>query len=164
VRYYRRYPDRALAGMTELTLEQIGAYNLILDLLYQRDGVVRDDDRMVAHAISIDLRLYRRVKTELVAAGKVRNRDGFLSANGVDVVLAQAQLKSSSARAAGQLRHKRDENANDYNHRPDKPLNDRSAILQNTKYKEEPHPKLSLEERLPTETEIAAMRRLGEIK
>jgi len=105
MKFYNRFPDRALAGMAELTLEQIGAYNLIIDLLYSRDGVVPDDDALVARMLHLDLRLWRRVKMELMTAGKVRiTAAGMLSANGVDEGRLLAQVRSMSSRHAANVR------------------------------------------------------------
>ena len=36
LKWYKRDPDAALSGMFELTLEERGAYNTILDLIYSR--------------------------------------------------------------------------------------------------------------------------------
>jgi hypothetical protein len=150
--------------MAPLTAAQRGVYNSILDLLYSRDGVVPDNDRAVAHAITIDLRQYRNLKRQLEAAGKLRSQDGFLSANGVRSVLANAQLRSSSARANAQLRWDRQEKANNIKPRPMRTHSKRDAIPISLKDYKETDPKLPLEERLPTATELANLRRLGEIK
>ena len=115
MKFYKRDPDRALAGMAALSAEQRGAYNSLIDLLYSRDGLVRDDDQEVAHAIALDRRLWNRLKTELMVAGKVRVRDGFLRANGVAETIDQAQLLSSSQRARAQLRWNRVKSANQIN-------------------------------------------------
>jgi len=40
VRWYKRDPNAALTGMAGLTLEERGAYNTILDLIYANDGAV----------------------------------------------------------------------------------------------------------------------------
>jgi uncharacterized protein YdaU (DUF1376 family) len=99
MKFYKRDPARALEGMRELTLEQIGLYNLLIDLLYCRDGIVPDDDVMVPKLLNIDPRAWRRLKTQLMAAGKVRcTFDGRLTANGVDEVRHLAEIQSTSAR------------------------------------------------------------------
>ena len=38
LKWYKRDPRAALAGMMKLTLEECGAYNKILDLIYLRGG------------------------------------------------------------------------------------------------------------------------------
>jgi len=164
MRFYRRYPDAALAGMAKLNSQQRGVYNSILDLLYSCDGVVADDDRAVAHAIALDIREYRNVKSQLMAAGKVRTQDGFLSANGVSSVLAEAQLRSSCARANAQLRGKREEKANDYKRAKKQNGSKRAAIPISLKAIEPEPPKSQPEERIPTTTELAALGRLQGLK
>ena len=136
MKFYKRDPALALEGMSQLNSQQRGIYNSIIDLLYVRDGIVPDDDHMVAAAISIDLREYRNVKQQLVAAGKVRTRSGLISANGVDATLAIAQLRSSSARANAQLRWKRYKNANEFN-QAFMPLQCDGNAIQNTDRKRE---------------------------
>ena len=136
MKFYKRDPALALEGMSQLNSQQRGIYNSIIDLLYVRDGIVPDDDHMVAAAISIDLREYRNIKRQLVAAGKVRTRSGLISANGVDATLAIAQLRSSSARANAQLRWKRYKNANKFN-QAFMPLQCDGNAIQNTDRKRE---------------------------
>src|SRR5215469_15857876 len=105
MKFYRRDPHLALEGMAELTLEQIGAYNLIIDLLYARDGIVFDDDAKIAHMLHRDVRTWRRLKHELMAAGKMRvTLDGRLTANGVDRTRLQAEVRSTSAKHQANVR------------------------------------------------------------
>ena len=106
MKFYMRNPDAAIAGMNELTFEQIGFYNLLIDLLYARDGVVPDNDAAVAHMLgNRDLRAYRRLKAELIQAGKIRvDNSGMLDANGVRSVRLLAEVRSKSARSAAQVR------------------------------------------------------------
>jgi uncharacterized protein YdaU (DUF1376 family) len=106
MKFYMRNPDAAIAGMNELTFEQIGFYNLLIDLLYARDGVVPDDGAAVAHMLgNRDLRAYRRLKAELIQAGKIRvDNSGMLDANGVRSVRLLAEVRSKSARSAAQVR------------------------------------------------------------
>src|SRR6516165_12585167 len=103
MKFYKRDPDRALAGMSGLNLAQRGAYNSILDLLYSRDGLVMclsaADDQHIAKNISVDVRTWRAAKRQLLAAGKIRiTTDGRLTAKGVDAGLIDAQSRSETAR------------------------------------------------------------------
>src|SRR5215472_4362552 len=99
MKFYTRFPTNALEGMSELTLEQVGAYNLLIDLLYARDGIVRDDDATVARLLHRDPRQWRRLKDELIAMGKVRvSNEGLLTANGVEAGLLRAEVRSEVAR------------------------------------------------------------------
>lgn len=104
MKFYKRDPDRALAGMAELTLKQRGAYNSLLDLLYSRDGAVPDDDARVSRMISCHWREWATTKAELIAMGKVWVEDGNLHAKRVQDTIkeasdfAQEQSKRASKR------------------------------------------------------------------
>lgn len=90
LRWYKRDPDAALAGMAELTLVERGAYNSILDLLYSRDGIVPDDDVLVARMIGCHWREWRAVKMRLLQRGKIWVEGGNLSARRVQDTLKEA--------------------------------------------------------------------------
>lgn len=102
MKFYKRDPDRALAGTAELTLKQRGAYNSLLDLLYSRDGEVPDDDRRVAKMISCHWREWATIKPELIAAGKIWVEGGFLQAKRVQETIKEAAdfAQDQSKRAA----------------------------------------------------------------
>jgi uncharacterized protein YdaU (DUF1376 family) len=99
MKFYKREPDNFAGGVAELTLEQIGAYTLLIDLLYARDGLVPNDDASVARMLHLDIRLWRRMKRELMAAGKVHlTNEGLLTANGVGCRLRSVRDLSEIAR------------------------------------------------------------------
>jgi uncharacterized protein YdaU (DUF1376 family) len=105
MKFYMRNADAALAGMAELTLEQCGLYNRILDLIYSRDGVVPADEACAM--LRIDPRAWRRITAELMAKGKVRvDSEGMLCANGVSKTLTSAEIRSRSQRSSADLRWK----------------------------------------------------------
>jgi hypothetical protein len=78
LRWYKRDPDAALGGMMGLTLEERGAYNTVLDLIYSHDDRLVDDDRFIAGWCQCDVRVYRRIKDKLIEAKKLVTSDGFL--------------------------------------------------------------------------------------
>lgn len=90
MRFYKRDPDAAIAGMNQLTFAQRGAYNSLLDLLYSRDGDVPDDDAIVARMIGAHWREWGRLKRELISAGKIWCEGGRLCANRVQETLREA--------------------------------------------------------------------------
>lgn len=98
MRFYKRDPDAALSGMAELTLQERGAYNTIIDLLYSRDGQVPDDDHMIRRVMGCHGNEWRAVKAKLIAKGKIWVEDGFLKANRVDDVLEEAAAFSEKQR------------------------------------------------------------------
>jgi len=115
MKWYKRDPDAALSGMAELTFEECGAYNRLLDLLYSRDGVVPDDDALCAACFHCDPRTWRRLKARLIARGKVRSVDGYLTANGVDETILQAEVMSEIQRKRVGKRWERTKNINKNN-------------------------------------------------
>jgi hypothetical protein len=101
MKFYYRYPDRALSGMSELNAAQRGIYNSIIDLIYARDGVVPcqtpADDNRIAKNISVNARTWRAYKKQLLAIGKIRiTPDGCLTANGCQEGLFDAVIHSET--------------------------------------------------------------------
>lgn len=79
IKWYKRDPDAALSGYFELSLEERGAYNTILDLLYSRSGDVPDDDRFIAGWLRCDVRVWRRIKNRLIDTGKIKIENGIIT-------------------------------------------------------------------------------------
>ena len=48
MKWYKRDPDAFFAATRTLTLEERGAYNDLLDLLYARDGEIPDKDHFMS--------------------------------------------------------------------------------------------------------------------
>ncbi len=102
LKWYKRDPDAALSGMMGLTLEQRGAYNTVLDLIYTRDDNLLDDDRFIAGWCGVDIRVWRRIKQQLIGAGKLRIEAGlirnFRATSEVDAALSRVASSSDAAR------------------------------------------------------------------
>lgn len=107
MKWYKRDPDAALAGMAELSFEECGAYNRLLDLLYSRDGNVPDDDAFCAKVFHCRPQVWRRLKAALIAKGKVHETGGKLTANRVENELQTAHKRIELMRG---LRQKQLEN------------------------------------------------------
>lgn len=114
MKFYKRDPDRALAGMSELTLKQRGAYNSLIDLLYARDGDVPDDDVRVAKMITCHWREWATLKRQLIELGKVRVEGGKILANRVQETLKEASdfSQEQSRRASGRWTKSKNTNQN----------------------------------------------------
>lgn len=69
--WYKRYPKAALVGMSMLTPEERGIYNTVLDLIYDSDNQLRDDERFISGWCNCDVRVWRRVKMRLVQLEKL---------------------------------------------------------------------------------------------
>ena len=101
LRWYKRDPDAALAGMAELTLEERGAYNTVLDLIYSQEGKLKDDDRYISGWLRCDIRVWRRIRRRLVELGKLYLYAGCLHNKRADRELDAAQHRVLSAAEAG---------------------------------------------------------------
>lgn len=105
VKWYKRDPDAALSGMMELNLEERGAYNTVLDLIYSRANKLPDDDRWISGWLRCDLRVWRRIKSRLIEAGKIYIDGGMIHNQRADVEIEEAILRgvsrALSAREAG---------------------------------------------------------------
>ena len=116
--WHPRHHRAALDGMLALTLEERGAYNTILDLIYERGGAVPDDDRWLAGWMGCSTRRWNIIKAALIVKGKivVRDRDGdrFLTNQRAEKELAtQADRtrKLSENGAKGQRKRRENESA-----------------------------------------------------
>lgn len=57
--------------MRSLSLELRGAYNTLLDLIYDRGGPVPDDDRWLAGNMGVTVRRWKQLRAELVSTGRI---------------------------------------------------------------------------------------------
>jgi uncharacterized protein YdaU (DUF1376 family) len=71
LQWYARNPEHALHGMRNMTPEQRGIYNTILDRIYLTGDRLEDNDLREAAHNNCHIRVYRRVKAELIAMGKL---------------------------------------------------------------------------------------------
>ena len=101
IKWYKRYPDSALNGMMELTLEERGAYNTVLDLIYTRDGNLPDDDHFIAGWCRVDLRVWKRIKRTLIEREKLYIENGNVCNRKADVEVLNALSRVVSAQDAG---------------------------------------------------------------
>lgn len=99
MRWYKRDPDAAMAGMIGMSLQERGAYNTILDLLYSRDGNVPNDDQYLQAAMGCHGNEWRAVKKKLLDRGKIWvTPDDKLMAKRVETALKEAGNFSETQR------------------------------------------------------------------
>lgn len=77
--WYRRFPDNFIAGTAGLTLEEKGAYSLVLDLMYVRGGPIPDEPRYIAGVCNCSVRKWNAIRERLIAVGKITVVDGCLT-------------------------------------------------------------------------------------
>lgn len=76
--WYRRFPDNFIAGTVGLSLEEKGAYSLVLDLIYVRGGPVPDEPRYIAGVCNCSVRKWNAIRQRLIDLGKIEVVDGYL--------------------------------------------------------------------------------------
>lgn len=78
--YHKRYHSDALAGFMALTLEERGAYQTLLDLMYDRQGPLIDNERLLAGYMGASIRKWRSLRDALISKGKIHlTEDGLIS-------------------------------------------------------------------------------------
>ena len=101
---YLRHPDNFFAGTRGLTLEQRGAYSDILDLYISTDGLLVDNETHISRCLAVDPRIWRRVRNELIALGKIEIRDSFVVPRGGDTTLGKSLAASEAGTKAAKTR------------------------------------------------------------
>jgi hypothetical protein len=64
--------------MRGLTLEERGAYNTLLDLIYVHDGALEDLPRAICDELHCNIRTWRRLKARLLELGKIYMHAGAI--------------------------------------------------------------------------------------
>lgn len=110
MKWYKRDPKDAREGMRTLTLEERGAYNTLLDLIYETDNNVHDDDRYLAGVMGCDLRIWKRIRTRLLEMGKIQLEGGYIrnvrATNTLSQAVATADVNATNGRKSGAKRRK----------------------------------------------------------
>src|SRR5512139_3628343 len=78
LKWYPRDPRAALSGMMKLTLEECGAYNKVLDLIYLRQGKLVDDPDEICRWLNCKPRVWKRIRAKLMNLGKLYVHAGCL--------------------------------------------------------------------------------------
>jgi len=94
MKWYKHDPAAFLEGTVELTLEERGAYIVLIDLLYARAPINHVTDELVMSAARINRQRWNRLKISLIAKGKVQESDGHLTVNRFKKVLENFQETS----------------------------------------------------------------------
>ncbi|MBY7649612.1 MAG: hypothetical protein C4617_03845 [Candidatus Liberibacter europaeus] len=76
--WYKRYPADFISGVLGLTLEQKGAYCIILDLMYDRGGAIPDDEKYIAGVCGCSTRKWRNIRESLERSKKIFFQDGYI--------------------------------------------------------------------------------------
>ena len=93
-----------LQGVRGLRPDEIGIYSIILNLLYDTMGQLRDDDRYIAGHCKCEIRYYRKLRQSLIDSGKVFEADGYLYNNRAMAEIAKFCETAKRKREAALLR------------------------------------------------------------
>jgi uncharacterized protein YdaU (DUF1376 family) len=99
--WYRHNSNAFSDGVIELTLEEIGAYILILDAIYARDGILPNNDEVLRKILRCDIRKAKRLKNSLFVKGKLRLERNLITNLRAtsEIKLAQSLSKVQGERA-----------------------------------------------------------------
>jgi uncharacterized protein YdaU (DUF1376 family) len=118
--YHKRYHGDALTGFMALTLEERGAYQTLLDMMYDRGGPLIDNERLLAGYMNCSIRKWRQLRESLLEKRKIRiNRDGQIT-NGRAEKEIENQSKThrkliEAGAKGGRTRAEKEKNANENN-------------------------------------------------
>jgi uncharacterized protein YdaU (DUF1376 family) len=107
-RFYQKNIGDWLSGVKGMTLEIEGAYSRFIDHLYHRGKPFPDDDRFMSAVMSIPVRVWKRVKTVLIEAGKIIVKAGCLT---------NSRFETERKKRAAELRKKAETALNTWNKR-----------------------------------------------
>jgi uncharacterized protein YdaU (DUF1376 family) len=77
--WYKRYGADFVHGTLGLTLEEKGAYSIVLDLIYDRGGPIPDDPQYIAGICGCSVRRWNAIRNHLVELNKLIVTDGGLT-------------------------------------------------------------------------------------
>lgn len=78
--FHKRYHSDALAGFMSLSLEERGAYQTVLDMIYDHGGPIHDNERLLAGYMQCSVRKWKMLREALLSKGKIYlTRDGMIS-------------------------------------------------------------------------------------
>lgn len=77
--FYKRYPGDFLMATRGLTLEEVGAYSTLIDMMNDRGGPVPDEPRYIAGFLNVSVRKWGVIRQALLDAGKLTIRGEYLS-------------------------------------------------------------------------------------
>jgi len=69
--YYKRYPNDFLTATIGLSLMEKGAYSILLDLMYARDGAIPDDRKFICGVLGCTSQEWTKIKRKLEKTGKI---------------------------------------------------------------------------------------------
>jgi uncharacterized protein YdaU (DUF1376 family) len=113
--WYPHYARDFIDGVQGLGADTIGAYIVVLDLIYARGGPIKNDPKFISGILGCSSRLASSLITRLVDAGKLRLDGDFLANGKAEKVIEKAAKLSRNLSEAGAkgARNKAEKNSDD---------------------------------------------------
>lgn len=112
--WYKREPQAFLDGVQGMGPEMIGAYAVIIDLLYARAGKTPRDDRHLSGILGCSIRKARALTDALIERGKIQVQDGFITNSRAFQVSKSkrnlSEIRAKAGRKGGENRSKNSKN------------------------------------------------------
>lgn len=105
--WYKRDPRAFVEGVQGLGPEVIGAYAVLLDLMYARGGAIRRDDRHLSGVLGCSVRKAKSLTDALIDTGKIVSRDDYLTNKRVET---EAKRKRNERELRANAQRERREN------------------------------------------------------
>lgn len=100
--WYKRYPADILHGTMALNVAEKGAYNVVLDLIYDRGGPIPDDPKWLARQCGCSIQQWRTLRGGLIDHGKLTvTADGRLVNERATLEIARNEAEAEALREAG---------------------------------------------------------------
>lgn len=89
-----------------LSLEEAGAYAILLSLIYETENKLLDDERIICAHLDVDKRVWQRIRRRLIEVGKLQLSDGLLTnlraTSELSRALSVSEVRQKSGRSGGQ--------------------------------------------------------------
>ena len=129
--YYKRFPRDFLEGTIGLSFEVKGAYAIVLDLIYMRDGRLPDDARYISGQLGCSVRKWTAILAELVQAGKLQVVGGIISNFRADYLTEESRkYQDKQAEIAGNPRKNKPLRQPQASQSEPEPYNNARALLE----------------------------------
>src|SRR5262245_52946749 len=106
MKWYQHDPNAFSEGVAGLTLQEVGAYILILDAIYARDGELPNDDALLKCILRCHGHTWNALKRSLIAKGKIWIWGSKITAKRVQTTLKHAANFSETQRKRANKRWK----------------------------------------------------------
>lgn len=131
--WHRRFHSDALTGMLSLTLEERGAYQTILDLIYDRGGPVPDNDRLLSGYMGCSIRKWKSLRAAMLEKGKIVAKNDCLTnlraEKEIENSVKTARKLAENGAKGGRKKAENRKNANKNNESDVAPLKPGSSLI-----------------------------------